>query len=180
MTSRQKITIQAIDQFDASFDGFWPKVRDKCPVMSIRDRAFLAWRFANVSGRSYRALVAHRHDQMLGYAILRCATIRNIKMGLVMDLLVTDGVLGKVAGTLLMAEAETYFQMHKMTLAAGLMAPLTSEYEILRQAGFVGMPSALTPRRFRFAFFVHDTSDKDLASLSARDWFVTLADYESF
>jgi len=180
MTSRQKITIQAIDQFDASFDGFWPKVRDKCPVMSIRDRAFLAWRFANVSGRSYRALVAHRHDQMLGYAILRCATIRNIKMGLVMDLLVTDGVLGKVAGTLLMAEAETYFQMHKMALAAGLMAPLTSEYEILRQAGFVGMPSALTPRRFRFAFFVHDASDKDLASLSARDWFVTLADYESF
>ena len=180
MTATREITIQAIDQFDASFDGFWPSVRDKYPVMSIRDRAFLAWRFANMPGRSYRALVAHRHDQMLGYAILRCTTIRNIKMGLVMDLLVTDGVLGKVAGTCLMAEAETYFKMHEVALAAGLMVPSTSEYEILRQAGFAGMPSVLTPRRFRFAFFVHDTSEEDLGSLSAKDWFVTLADYESF
>ena len=148
--------------------------------MSIRNRAFLAWRFADISGRSYCTLVAHTHDQMLGYAILRCTTIRNIKTGLVMDFLVTDGALGKAAGTCLMAEAETYFRMHEMTLAAGLMAPFTSEYEILRQAGFVGVPSALTPRKFRFAFFVHDTSEKDLVSLSDRDWFVTLADYESF
>jgi hypothetical protein len=180
MTSKQKITIQAIDQFDASFDRFWPKVRDKYPVMNVRDRAFLAWRFANISGRSYHALVAHRHDQMLGYAILRCTTIRNIKMGLVMDLLVTDGALGKVAGTFLMAEAEAYFRMHEVAVAAGLMVPLTSEYEILRQVGFVSIPSTLAPRRFRFAFFVDDTGEKDLASLSVKDWFVTLADYESF
>jgi hypothetical protein len=180
MPSRQEITIRAIDQFDASFDRFWSKVRDRCPVMNIRDRAFLSWRFANISGRSYCILVAHGHDQMLGYAILRCTTIRNIKVGLVMDLLVTGGALGKAAGTFLMAEAETYFQMQGMAVSAGLMVPLTSEYEILRQAGFVSIPSALTPRRFRFAFFVHDTGEKDLASLSVKDWFVTLADYESF
>jgi GNAT superfamily N-acetyltransferase len=180
ITSKQKITIQAIDQFDASFDGFWSKVRDKCAVTNIRDRAFLAWRFANISGRSYCALAAHGHDQMLGYAILRCMTIHNIKVGLVMDLLVTDGALGKAAGTFLMAEAEAYFRMHGMAVAAGLMVPLTSEYEMLRQAGFVSIPSMLTPRRFRFAFFVHDTGEKDLASLSVKDWFVTLADCESF
>ena len=148
--------------------------------MSIRNRAFLAWRFTDMSGRSYCTLVAHTHDQMLGYAILRCATIRNIKTGLVMDLLVTDDALGKAAGACLMAEAETYFQMHGMALAAGLMVPFTSEYEILRRAGFVDVPSALTPRRFRFAFSVHDTSEEDLVSLSTRDWFVTLADYASF
>jgi hypothetical protein len=180
MTSGQKITVQAVDQFDADFDGFWPKVRDKYPVMSVRNRAFLAWRFADISGRSYCTLVARTHDQMLGYAILRCATIRNIKTGLVMDLLVVDDALGKAAGACLMAEAETYFRTNEMALAAALMVPFASEHEILRQAGFVGVPSSLSPRRFCFAFFVHDASDKALASLSARDWFVTLADYESF
>jgi hypothetical protein len=176
----EEITVRAVDQFGASFDEFWAKVRDKYPVMGIRDRAFLAWRFANVSGRCYSVLVACTRDRMVGYAVLRCATIRNIKMGLVMDMLVTDDVLGRAAGACLMAEAETYFRAHKMSLAAGLMAPFTVEYEVLRRNGFVSLPAALAPRKFRFAFFVHHTGEADLTSLSARDWFVTLADYESF
>jgi len=176
----EEITVRAVDQFGASFDEFWAKVRDKYPVMSIRDGAFLTWRFANVSGRCYRILAAHTHDQMLGYAVLRCATTRNIKVGLVMDLLVTDGVLGKTAGSCLMAEAETYFQAQGMSLAVGLMVPTASEYHVLRSAGYARLPRALTRRAFHFAFFVHNTDERDLTSLSVRDWFVTLADYESF
>jgi hypothetical protein len=176
----EEITVRAVDQFGASFDEFWAQVRDKYPVMGIRDRAFLAWRFANVSGRCYNVLVASTHGRMLGYAVLRCATTRNIKVGLVMDLLVMGGALGEAAGACLMAGAETYFRTHEMSLAAGLMAPVTAEYEVLRRNGFVSVPSALAPRKFRFAFFVHHTGEADLTSLSTRGWFVTLADYESF
>jgi GNAT superfamily N-acetyltransferase len=174
------ITVGASGQFDNRFDEFWLTVRDKYPAMLIRDRAFLAWRFAGVSGRHYRILVARAGDQALGYVVLRTSTIRGIKTGLVMDLLVANGGSGEMGGTRLMAEAEAYFHSMGVSLAAGLMPPLAAEYRILRQAGYRPLPPVLAPRRFRFAFFVHKTGEKAVFPLSARDWFVTLADYESF
>ena len=79
-----------------------------------------------------------------------------------------------------MAKAEAHFRAQEMSLAAALMAPFASEYRILQQAGYMRMPQALARRAFRFAFFLHNTSERDLVSLSARDWFITMADYESF
>lgn len=180
VTFSGEITIQTVDHFNEDFDEFWRKVRDKYPVMVIRDRAFLAWRFARVSGRRYHILVARAQDQMLGYAVLCCSTTRGVKAGLIMDLLVTDGLLGKTAGACLMAEAEAYFRAQEMSLAAGLMVPFAAEYRILRRAGYTRLPQAFAPRAFRFAFFVHNSRERDLISLLARDWFITMADYESF
>ena len=99
-----------------------------------------------------------------------------------MDLLVTDGALGEVAGARLIAEAEIYFQAQRMAAVAGLMASFATEYRILRQAGYQCLPSTLTftPRAFRFATFLHNVAEENLVSLSKRDWFITIADYESF
>jgi hypothetical protein len=180
VASSEEITVQAVDQFDEGLDEFWRKVQNKYPVMVIRDRAFLSWRFAQVSGRHYHILVAQARDRMLGYAVLRCATIRGVKTGLIMDLLVTDDVLGETAGARLMAEAEAYFRAQEMSLGLGLVAPFAAEYRVLRRAGYQHLPQALAPRAFRFAFFVHNTREGDFISLSARDWFITMADYEAY
>lgn len=72
---QENITIQAIDQFDTTFDKFWGDLQDKYPLMLIRDRAFLAWRFTNTSRRQYQILVAQTESKMLGYIVLRCTTI---------------------------------------------------------------------------------------------------------
>jgi GNAT superfamily N-acetyltransferase len=178
--SGKEITVQAVNQFDASFDQFWGQVQDKYPVMAVRDSAFLAWRFAQFPSRRYHILVARAGDQMLGYTVIRCATVRGIKTGLVMDLLVMNGSLGEAAGGRLMAEAKAYFQRQGMLLSVGLMVPFSSEYRVLRRAGYARLPQTLAPRLFRFAFFVHDPNETGLLSLSAQDWFITIADYESF
>jgi GNAT superfamily N-acetyltransferase len=174
------ITARAIEQFDDSFDEFWCQARDKYPVMVIRNCAFLTWRFAPVSGRRYHILVAQLRDQMLGYTVIRCATVRGVKTGLILDLLVADHPLGIEAGARLMAQAEAFFRTQEVSLAAGLMAPQTTEYQILRQSGYRDLLPAIAPRPFRFAFFIHNTSQEALKLLSIRDWFITLADYESF
>jgi GNAT superfamily N-acetyltransferase len=176
----QEITVKTVEQFDSSFDQFWRQVQDKYPVMAIRASAFLAWRFKNISGRRYHILVAQVDDQIAGYAVLRCATVRRIKMGLVMDLLVRGDAVGEAAGARLMFEAAAFFRACGVLFAVGLMAPGAVEYRILRRAGYVHLPAALAPRVFHFAFFVHNRRERDLTALSAQDWFVTLADYESF
>jgi len=178
--SGKETTVQVVSQFDESFDQFWYRVQDKYPVMAVRDSASLAWRFAQFPSRRYHILVARAGDQMLGYTVIRCATVRGIKTGLIMDLLVASGSSGETAGDRLMAEAEAYFRRQGTLLAVSLMVPCTVECRILRRAGYICLPQALAPRAFHFAFFVHNTNERDLLSLSKQDWFITLVNYESF
>ena len=178
--SHCQASVQAATEFDEGFDQFWYSVRDKYPLMAIRDRAFLSWRFASVSGRQYHILIAWSPDQMLGYAVLGSATVRGVKTGLVMDLLVADGPLAEAASDCLLAEAETTFRSQGMSLAGGLVPSFATEYRALRRAGYADLPPAFVPRAFRFAYFLHGSGQRDLISLAAQDWFVTLADYESF
>ncbi len=174
------ITVRAVERFDDHFDGFWSQARDRYPVMSVRDRDFLAWRFAPVSGRSYRILVAQMQGQMLGYAVIRCAPVRGVWAGLVADLLVADHPAGMEAGVCLMAEAEDFFRSQKMWAAAALMVPWAAEYGILRRYGYRNLPLRIASRQFRFAFFIHHGAAEVFGQISNRDWFITLADYESF
>ena len=178
--SHGQVSVQTAAEFDESFDQFWCSVRDKYPLMVIRDRAFLSWRFASVSGRQYQVLMAWSQDQMLGYVVLGSATVRGVKTGLIMDLLVTDGPLAGAASVCLLAEAETTFRSQGLSLAGGLVPSFATEYHALRRAGYADLPQAFVPRAFRFAYFLHSSVQRELTSLAARDWFVTLADYESF
>jgi hypothetical protein len=180
VASGGEVTVQAVDQFDQSFDEFWSEVRDKYPIMVERDRAFLSWRFAQVSGRRYHVLEARAGHRVLGYAVLRCSTVRGVRSGLVLDLLVSDSSLSETAGVCLLAEAEAYFRAQKVALIVGLMVPFAAEYQIFCRAGYHSLPAFLAPKSFRLGFFLHNTSDRDLISLSAQDWFITMADHESF
>jgi hypothetical protein len=172
------VRIATIEQFDETFDEFWRRVRDKYPAMTVRDRAFLQWRFAGMGNRRYDILVARSTDGMLGYAVVRCATVRGVETGLILDLMVLEGPRGAAAGWRLVAEAEAFFRRRGMWMMACLMAPGTTEYRILTRSGCRNL-ALMSPRPFRFAFFVHDPHGRDLQGLSAREWFVTFADYES-
>jgi hypothetical protein len=179
VASWKEIAVQAVDQFNQDFDKFWHKIRDKYPVMAIRDRVFLSWRFASGSKRHYHILVARARGQTVGYAVLRCKTIRGVKAGLIMDLLVTDDALGNTAAGSLIAEAEAYFRVKEISVVLASMVPSAAEYRVLRRAGYINLIPAFAPRTYRFAFFIHNSSESSLVSLSARDWFITQADYEA-
>jgi len=124
--------------------------------------------------------MAQYRGKIVGYTVVRCVTIRGLKTGLILDLLVVDHPKGMEAGGRLMAEAEVFFRTQEMSLTAGLMVPWAKEYRIMRRSGYRDVPLAIAPRRFLFAFFVHSASQETLNSLSTQDWFITLADYESF
>jgi hypothetical protein len=179
MRRDNEIVVRAVENIDAGFDEFWQQTRDKYPAVVIRDRAFLSWRFAPVSGRNYYTFAAYRRDRMLGYVVIRCATIRGIKTGIILDLLVGDHPLQMDAGACLMSQAEAFFRTKGMSMAAGLMVPKAVEYRILKKSGYRPLPAAISPRPYRFAFFIHNSPLERLKSLSMRDWFITFADFES-
>jgi hypothetical protein len=170
------ISVQMLDHFDESFDAFWNRVQDKYRAIVIRDHAFLKWRFTPVSARRYHILVARSRGEMLGYSVIRCADVRGVPTGLILDLLLLDSNRGEEAGMSLAAHAEAFFRSQKMSLMAALMVPRSAEYRALRRLGCRNLAPVFNPRPFRFAFFVHR---EDLKLLSVKDWFVTLADFES-
>lgn len=175
-----RVELTWLEQFDSRFNDFWTRVQDKYPVMAIRNRAFLAWRFASVSGRAYRVLVAAANDELVGYAVLRCTDeIRGVPTGLIMDLLLEPGAQGETAGMMLLDEAWRYFQAEKVWLAGGLALPHTAEYQVLRRAGYCPSPQRLMPRVFRVVHGFGAGVPNDAANLGAKDWFVTIADYEA-
>lgn len=50
----------------------------------------------------------------------------------------------------------------------------------MRYAGYLRLPKIISPKTFRFGVVVHADYIKAMTSLSAQEWFVTVADYESF
>jgi hypothetical protein len=177
---QHNLALHVLDGFDDRFDDFWARVQDKYPVMVIRDRCYLAWRFAGISGRQYRILVVQVGDEVIGYIVLRCVTIREIPTGLVMDLLVEAGPRGEAAGDCLMAGAWRYFRLGKMWLTGGLVSSHTAEYDIMRRAGYLPCPERFAPRFFRLAYRVHDKKPAVVPRLLPEHWFVTIADYEAY
>jgi hypothetical protein len=178
--TQEGITVRHIYRFDRVFDRFWHDLQDKYPLMLIRDRTFLTWRFNNTPLRQYRILVAEAGSKLLGYTVIRCAKIRGVDTGMVLDFLITDEALGAEAGMSLLAQAETFFREQQMAVSLGLMSSFSTEYSLLRQAGYIDLPPKLSPRPVRFALFIHDDTQPGLDSLSKRDWFITFADHEAF
>jgi L-amino acid N-acyltransferase YncA len=174
----EDLQIETLEQFDETFDGFWDRVRDRYPASVIRDRQFLTWRFAPIGERRYHILVARAKGDMLAYAVIRCARVRGVDTGLILDFVMCDGTEGEEAGRRLVDHAEAFFREQKMWLMTSLIAPGTAEHRVLRSSGCRNL-SFVSPRRFRFALFVHDPHRQELASLSVKDWFISFADFES-
>jgi GNAT superfamily N-acetyltransferase len=169
-----------LDQFDERFDTFWGCIQDKYPVMTVRNRSFLSWRFAPIDGREYRILAATERDDLVGYVVLRVTDeIRDIPTGLVLDLLLEPGVRGESAGQLLLEEAWNYFRKEKVWLAGGLALPHTNEYAALRRAGYRPLPERLAPRLFRVAFNCFAEDLPETSHVKKSDLFFSIADYEA-
>lgn len=169
-----------IEKFDARFDDLWQRVQDKYAMMAVRNAAYLSWRFAPVSRRTYRTVVALDGDTLVGYAVVRCTDeIRGIPIGLIMDLLLEPGPRGERAGSLLLEEVGRYFKKEDVAMAGGLMLPHTDEYQVLLRAGYRPTPPRLTPRLFRVAFNCYDAELPPTDQIKPEDWFLTIADYEA-
>jgi predicted N-acetyltransferase YhbS len=161
------------------FDSFWENVKHKYDLILVRDRAFIQWRFPDMPLRSYRILTARKKDEILGYIILRVATVRGILCGLVSDLMVVPGKDGDTAGLLLMNAATRFFREAHVQLCGGLMMPHTQEYRIMRKAGYVRSPNKFSPERFSLSIqsLLNEIPLNEIQR--PESWFISNADHDA-
>jgi len=174
------VTLVWVDGFDRRFDDLWKRVKDKYEIMTVRDSAYLRWRFSPVSKRVYRTLAAMVDDVLVGYVVVRCTDeIRGIPIGLIMDFLLEPGPRGERAGAMLLREVWRYFNSEKVALAGGLALPHTVECKLMQRAGYRSCPPRLAPRLFRVAFNCYAGTLPATDHVQLSNWFLTIADYEA-
>ncbi len=106
------VSITPVEQFDASFDDLWQRVRGRQRVMVIRDSTYLNWRFHQIPLRRYDCFKATTTDQVLvGYIVLREAEIGGIQAGLIVDFLIDSSPDGERAGKALLSQGLRFIQI---------------------------------------------------------------------
>ncbi len=75
--------VRALDHFDTRFDRLWEQVKGKLPVATLRDSAYLNWRYSQ-SPTDYRVFVRERYGELRGYLVL----LQEDKLVHIVDMLV--------------------------------------------------------------------------------------------
>lgn len=82
-----RISVEAVDRFDAGSDEFWERVKDSYAILGVRDRRVLNWRYVEKPGTSYCRLVACEKGETVGFAVLRADDRDGARVGSIVDFL---------------------------------------------------------------------------------------------
>ncbi len=162
-------------------ETFWSRVRGKYPIMGVRDEKYFRWRYFDVPLREYLVygIYSKGGADLLGYVVGRYTEVEGLRAGMVVDMLVIEG-LPRSAGKLLLTVLLSDLAARGASTAGSLMLSHTEESRILRANGFLRCPRALEPQPFPFCYLRLTTDEKGgpdpLANLE--QWFLTMGDYD--
>lgn len=158
------IQIDEVLRLDEEFDRFWQKARFLSPIIGVRDRNFLMWRYLRHPTRTYTIYRATGKGEMKGYMVLRKVDLLNFNSAVIVDLLTLD----EEALPPLIEKGIEYGRQEQVDLL-GMMVPRHhSYYRNLKRWGF--LPSLKT---FLFMIYPHFA---DKALLDPKGWYVTWGD----
>ena len=158
------VEIEKVGLLDDQFDGFWQKAFSLYPIMGIRNRNYLAWRYLQHPTRNYAIYRAKKGGEMKGYIVLRKVELLNFNSTVIVDLLALDD-----SALLALVEKGIQHSHQEGADLLGFMVPkIHLYYKILRRIGF--LPSSKT---FLLMIYSHEKG-KRLYDPSA--WYVNWGD----
>lgn len=89
--SAGRYAVTEVSEFDERFDELWRAMRVQCPVMCVRDRAFLHWRYREAPAGSYLVLaVTDAGGALAGASVLTQLAVGPARYGKLMECLHRD------------------------------------------------------------------------------------------
>lgn len=158
------VEIEKVGLLDEQFDGFWQKVSALYPIIGIRNRNYLTWRYLQHPTRNYVIYRAKKNGEMKGYMVLRKVELLNFNSVVIVDLLALDD---EILYELLRKGIE-YSREEGVDLLGFMVPRLHPYHQSLRRGGF--LPSFKT---FRFMIYPHW---KEEVLFDPKGWYVTWGD----
>ena len=162
-----------VERFDDGFDELWLGSRDQLGVSTIRDAAYLNWRFHDHPIYRYRTYGWRQAGSWAGYLVCVERRLFGVDTMMVVDIL--SPRLGSIGAALLdvvVDEARRRGMGMVVTLAlrgGGLHATL-------KDRGFIEVPSRLDPKQFTAVERVYDASIR--AALDSGPRYFTWSDMD--
>jgi len=161
------VAIHQVSSFDDRIDKFWEKARKYYPVMSVRNRRHLTWRFVARPDTSYTKLIAVEGSDLVGYMVCRTAERDGMRYGYIVDFLTDDESPHLLALLLNAAERRMVGDGAKVIC---IIAP--RNYRLWRQGYFPGPPATRPTFGVRLG-----TADPILRIFTdMQQWFLTMAE----
>ncbi|MGH3145423.1 MAG: hypothetical protein ACRDTR_06430, partial [Rubrobacter sp.] len=167
------LAVEEVDEFDASFDGFFEKIAAVVPCVPEKDSSFLNWRYGPGSPQyPAKILVVRGERGLLGYAVLK--VLHTGEDAFILDLTVLPG--HREAARALLRESVRHFRgvgAHIIRYRF-LDSPTSPEPEDLRRLGFIS-------RKRRRNWLLVKFADADLlkVGVDSDNWSYNVGDGEA-
>jgi GNAT superfamily N-acetyltransferase len=158
------VDIDRVDQLGDEFDRFWQRASSFSPIVGVRDRLFLNWRYLQHPTRNYVIYRARKNGEMRGYIVLRKVDLLDFNSAVIVDLVVLDKETLKA----LVAKGIEHSYKEGVVLL-GFMVPKTHPYyRSLICRGFL-------PSLKSFQFMIYDLENVE-ALQDPKGWYVNWGD----
>jgi hypothetical protein len=168
--SDPQIEFQEIALADSSLDRLWDRCRSDALFSTVRDSAWVQWRFLSSPTRKYRVVLARRGGDAAGYYASHVAATSGKTSALLAELVAPENDTAVQESLLAQAIASTHGA--GADILATLAVPGSVIYKLLRRAGFFRGP----------AFAVHIVpfaADLSMDQLrNPRNWHLSGADFD--
>ncbi len=170
---RRGVTVVPITHFGPELDALWRRVRRQHPNMTVRDRAYLNWRYVACPLAPYVLLAARWRDEVVGYLVGRVFDSKRMRKAVIVDLLVEDD--DPVLARALVGHAMQVFRCERVNLAYTI-APCQGLVPVLESMGFVARWDDAGGTRFVMGRVnIPGTTDHS-GFFDDRRWFVSFGD----
>lgn len=157
-------------------DIFWENVSKKYPIMTIRDSAFVNFRYLSMPRRTYYPYIALDKGKPVCFAVGRIMQVAGMQCGMLADFIYQDGF--EYVAQELVKHIIVDMKKNGASLAGCLMFEHTKEYKILKKLGFIRCPKIFEPQPFPLIVRKFDNTMEDEKLLNCKNWFFTMGDYD--
>lgn len=167
----RRCRVEPLAGFDARFDALWERHAGLAPVIQVRDRAFLQWRYFGVPEYGYRAFAVHVGGRLEGYFVLRVLELFDLPFAALVDVFPCPLVDAEVTREVL-AFAQLCAAGDGAAFLTALLPPAHAHH--LTRFGFLSVPARFNPRTWYLGARCAPADEPLLRDVG--NWYVTYGD----
>lgn len=178
--SSKKVSDSSIVDINASnvelMNHFWDAVKDKYPVIGVRNAEYIKYRYLDVPIRKYYPFFYVKEDKVVAFAVGRVRKVANMTAGMIADFLYLDGYEEEAKN--LINHLIYIMKENGAGLAGCIMQENASEVKVLKKAGFFRCPEKVLPQPTPIIYRKLDPEFDDSEFKEWKNWFFTTGDYD--
>lgn len=169
---RSNVKINAADGFDERFNLLWDKVKGRYGMICVRGQKYLNWRYQK-PGKDYKIFIAN-NTEIEGYIVISIKGGGEFVEGYIVDMMAVND---EVYSLLIKRALIEFISMH-VDYALCWMIPNSTEYNILRENGFIET-EAFQPINAVYLNFDPDNLDESFIK-EINNWYITMGDSDVY